>query len=108
MGNDNTMVLNAPHREYNLHLKDRAKNGAKSSILWEKEHPNATAWGSALCATPFAVATYSFVGGAAEYLGGTALGHGITNGLGYIVNAASKYLVDNRYFMNRKIKANMN
>ena len=90
LSNDNTMTLNAPHREYNIHLKDRALNGAKSNALWEKEHPTLTKWGYALGAAPFAVASIPFVGGAAEYAAGTALGQGITNGLGYIANAASK------------------
>lgn len=89
LSNDNTMTLNAPHREYNIHLKDRALNGAKSNALWEKEHPTLTKWGYALGAAPFAVASIPFVGGAAEYAAGTALGQGITNGLGYIANAAS-------------------
>ena len=89
LSNDNTMTLNAPHREYNIHLKDRALNGAKSNALWEKEHPTLTKWGYALGAAPFAVASIPFVGGAAEYAAGTALGQGITNGLGYLANAAS-------------------
>lgn len=90
MSNDNIMVLNNPHREYNIHLKDRAINGAKSNALWEKEHPALTKWGYALGAAPLAVAAYPFIGGAAEYAAGTALGQGITNGLGYIANTASK------------------
>lgn len=43
----------------------------------------------AATAVPFAVASYPFIGGAAEYMGGTALGQGLTRGLGYLSGAAS-------------------
>ena len=87
--NDATMVNNLPHREYNTHLKDNAINGAKSHAIWEQEHPNLAAWSNAAAAVPFAVATTPFVLGAGEALAGTALGQGITNGLGMVANAAS-------------------
>ena len=86
---DNTIVLNRPHREYNPHLKERAKRGAESNALWEKEHPIATVWGQTASAIPFAVAATPFALAAGEALVGTELGQGITNGLGLVANAAS-------------------
>lgn len=88
LSNDNTKVENAPHREYNTHLKENAERGAREHALWDKEHPNAAAWRDAATAVPFAVASYPFIGGAAEYMGGTALGQGFTRGLGYLPGAA--------------------
>lgn len=88
MSNDNTMVNNVPHREYNPHLKYSAIQGAKDHVLWEKQHPNATAWGNVAAAIPFAVAAAPFAAGIADYVGGTALGQGITEGLGYMANVA--------------------
>lgn len=41
--NDQTQVLNTPHREYNPHLKNKAIKGALSHNLWEQEHPNLSA-----------------------------------------------------------------
>lgn len=60
--NDQTQVLNTPHREYNSHLKNKAIKGALSHNLWEKEHPNLSAWSQALSAVPFAVASTPLVG----------------------------------------------
>ena len=87
--NDITMVNNLPHGEYNTHLKDNAINGAKSHAIWEQEHPNLAAWSNAAASVPFAVAAAPFVLGAGEAVAGTALGQGITNGLGIVANAAS-------------------
>lgn len=41
--NDQTQVLNTPHREYNPHLKNKTIKGALSHNLWEQEHPNLSA-----------------------------------------------------------------
>lgn len=90
MGNDNTQVNNVPHKEYNPNLKEAAINGAKSNAIWEKEHPNATAWRNTIESIPFAVAAAPFAVGTGDALAGTALGQTATNGLGYIANTASK------------------
>ncbi len=87
--NDATKVLNAPHREYNEHLKDRGVRGAKENAIWEQEHPNLASWGYAASALPFAVAATPIVAGTADAVAGTAIGQGITNGLGIVTNAAS-------------------
>ncbi len=87
--NDVTMVNNLPHGEYNTHLRDNAIRGAESHAAWEKEHPNAAAWGRVAGAVPFAVAAAPFVLGAGEALAGTALGQGISSGLGMVANVAS-------------------
>lgn len=60
--NDQTQVLDTPHREYNPHLRNKAVKGALSHNLWEQEHPNLTAWSQALSAVPFAVASVPLVG----------------------------------------------
>lgn len=60
--NDQTQVLDTPHREYNHHLRNKAIKGALSHNLWEKEHPNLSAWSQALSAVPFAVASTPLVG----------------------------------------------
>ena len=60
--NDQTQVLDTPHREYNPHLRNKAVKGALSHNLWEQEHPNLTAWSQALSAVPFAVASAPLVG----------------------------------------------
>lgn len=88
MSNDNTMVNNVPHREYNPQLRYSAVQGAKANALWDKEHPNFAAWRDVATALPFAVAAAPFTTGAAEYVGGTALGQGITRGLGYVTDVA--------------------
>lgn len=60
--NDQTQILDTPHREYNSHLRNKAIKGAFSHNLWEKEHPNLSAWSQALSAVPFAVASTPLVG----------------------------------------------
>lgn len=60
--NDQTQILDTPHREYNSHLRNKAIKGALSHNLWEKEHPNLSAWSQALSAVPFAVASIPLVG----------------------------------------------
>lgn len=90
MSNDKTKVNNAPHREYNPHLKDAAVRGAKDYALWDKQHPNAAAWRDVATAAPFGVIAAPFMDGVAS----TALGQGITRGLGFFADTA-KY---NRLF----------
>ena len=85
---DNTRVLNTSHREYNPHLKDAALRGAKSNALWEKEHPNATAWRDVALIAPFAVAAAPALAGAGDAWAGTTLGQGVANGLGILANTA--------------------
>lgn len=60
--NDQTQVLDTPHREYNPHLKTKFLEGARYHAAWEQEHPNLTAWNQALSAVPFAVASVPLVG----------------------------------------------
>lgn len=60
--NDQTQIFDTPHREYNPHLRNKAIKGALSHNLWEKEHPNLSAWSQALSAVPFAVASTPLVG----------------------------------------------
>ena len=60
--NDQTQIFTTPHREYNPHLRNKAIKGALSHNLWEKEHPNLSAWSQALSAVPFAVASTPLVG----------------------------------------------
>ena len=60
--NDQTQILDTPHREYNPHLRNKAIKGALSHNLWEKEHHNLSAWSQALSAVPFAVASTPLVG----------------------------------------------
>lgn len=60
--NDQTQILDTPHREYNSHLRNKAIKGALSHNLWEQEHPNLSAWSQALSAVPFAVASTPLVG----------------------------------------------
>lgn len=60
--NDKTQIFDTPHREYNPHLRNKAIKGALSHNLWEKEHPNLSAWSQALSAVPFAVASTPLVG----------------------------------------------
>lgn len=89
MSNDVTQVNNLPHKINNLHLQQRALEGAKGHAQWEKEHPNISAWSNAAAAVPFAVAAAPLVLGGGEAVAGTALGQGITNGLGIVANVAS-------------------
>lgn len=81
MSNDNTQVNNLPHREYNTHLKENAEKGAKEHALWEKEHPNLTAWGEVVGAIPFGVASIPLVAGTGQALLGTAAGQAVKNGV---------------------------
>lgn len=72
--NDQTQVLNIPHREYNPHLKNKAIKGALSHNLWEQEHPNLSAWSQALSAVPFAVASTPLIGTAGQSVMATTAG----------------------------------
>ena len=81
MSNDNTQVNNLPHREYNTHLKENAERGAKSHALWEKEHPNLTAWGEVAGAIPFGVASIPLVGGGGSALLSTTAGQAAKHGI---------------------------
>ena len=72
--NDNTSVYNVPHREYNLHLKDRAEQGAREAAIWREEHPTMSAWGDAAASVPLAVASVPLIAGGAEALAGTSAG----------------------------------
>lgn len=79
--NDNTQVLNTPHREYNPHLKGNAVKGALSHNLWEQEHPNLSAWGQAAAAVPFAVASAPLVGALGQSALSTTAGQAIRSGI---------------------------
>ncbi len=79
--NDNTRVLNAPHKEYNSHLKYETLLGAKKSAAWEKEHPYLSGMGYALGAAPFAVASTPFVIGGGELVGSATVAPWIDAGL---------------------------
>jgi hypothetical protein len=81
MSNDNTQVNNLPHREYNTHLKENAEKGAKEHALWEKEHPNLTAWGEVAGAIPFGVASIPLIAGTSQTLLGTATGQAVKSGI---------------------------
>lgn len=61
LGNDNTQINNLPHREYNTYLKENGERGAREHALWDKEHPNLSAWRDAATAVPFAVASAPLV-----------------------------------------------
>lgn len=80
MSNDNTHVNNLPHREYNTHLKENAGKGAKEHALWEKKHPNLTAWGEIAGAIPFGVASIPLIVGTGQTLLGTAAGQAVKSG----------------------------
>lgn len=81
MSNDNTQVNNLPHREYNTHLKENAQKGAKEHALWEKEHPNLTAWGEVAGAIPFGVTSIPLVASTGQTLLGTAAGQAVKSGV---------------------------
>lgn len=85
MSNDNTQVNNLPHREYNTHLKENAQKGAKEHALWEKEHPNLTAWGEIAGAIPFGVASIPLVASTGQALLGTAAGQAVKNGVSKVL-----------------------
>ena len=85
--NDNAWVETPlTYRQKNPHLSRKAEEGAKAHAAWEKEHPNLTAWGNVLGATPFVVAAYPFAATAGAGLtalgdaaAATTVGQGITN-----------------------------
>lgn len=79
--NDQTQVLNTPHREYNPHLKNKAIKGALSHNLWEQEHPNLSAWSQALSAVPFAVASTPLIGAAGQSVMVTTAGQAARAGI---------------------------
>lgn len=79
--NDQTQVLNTPHREYNPHLKNKAIKGALSHNLWEQEHPNLSAWSQALSAVPFAVASTPLIGTAGQSVMATTAGQAARAGI---------------------------
>lgn len=86
--NDNTSVYNVPHREYNLHLKNRAEQGAREAAIWREEHPTMSAWGDAAASVPLAVASVPLIAGGAEALAGTSAGQAISSGLLSLSNLA--------------------
>lgn len=90
MSNDRTRVNNVPHREYNTQLKDNALRGAREHNLWDKEHPNLSAWRDFATAVPFGVAAAPFVGG----LGETALGQAAINGAEKIMSKPAAKAID--------------
>lgn len=79
--NDQTQVLNTPHREYNPHLKNKAIKGALFHNLWEQEHPNLSAWSQALSAVPFAVASTPLIGTAGQSVMATTAGQAARAGI---------------------------
>jgi len=79
--NDNTRVNNLPHREYNTHLKANTERGAREHALWDKEHPNLSAWRDAATAVPLAVAATPIVLGTGQGLLGTTAGQAVKHGL---------------------------
>lgn len=79
--NDNTQVLNSPHREYNPHLRNKAIQGALSHNLWEQEHPNLSAWSQAAAAVPFAVASAPLVGALGQSALSTTAGQAVRSGI---------------------------
>ena len=72
--NDKTQVNNLPHREYNTSLKANGERGAREHALWDKEHPNLSAWRDAATTIPFGIAAIPLVGGGGSSLLGTAAG----------------------------------
>ena len=81
MSNDNTRVLNAPHKEYNSHLKYGTLQGATKSAAWEKEHPYLSGMGYTLGAAPLAVASAPFIIGGGELAGSATVAPWIDAGL---------------------------
>lgn len=79
--NDQTQVLNTPHREYNPHLKNKTIKGALFHNLWEQEHPNLSAWSQALSAVPFAVASTPLIGAAGQSVMATTAGQAARAGI---------------------------
>ena len=58
--NDNTKVLNIPHRNYNQALQRKFQRGAKQNAAWDKDHPVAAKWRNVATTIPFAVAAAPF------------------------------------------------
>ena len=58
--NDNTKVLNIPHRNYNQALQRKFQRGAKQNAAWDKDHPVAAKWRNVVTTIPFAVAAAPF------------------------------------------------
>lgn len=81
MSNDRTKVNNLPHREYNTHLRERTERGAKEHSLWDKEHPNLSAWRDFTTAIPFGVAAAPLVGGGGSALLETGMGQAAKHGI---------------------------
>lgn len=81
ISNDRTKVNNLPHREYNTHLRERGERGAKEHSLWDKEHPNLSAWRDFITAIPFGVAATPLVGGGGSALLETGMGQAAKHGL---------------------------
>nr|DAT77951.1 MAG TPA: hypothetical protein [Caudoviricetes sp.] len=79
--NDQTQILNIPHREYNPHLKNKAIKGALSHNLWEQEHPNLSAWSQVISAVPFAVASTPLIGTAGQSVMATTAGQAARAGI---------------------------
>lgn len=84
--NDQTQVLNTPHREYNPHLKNKAIKGALSHNLWEQEHPNLSAWSQALSAVPFAVASAPLIGATGQSVMATTAGQTARAGISSLMS----------------------
>lgn len=81
MSNDRTKVNNLPHREYNTHLRERGERGAKEHALWDKEHPNLSAWRDFTTAIPLGVAVTPLVGGGGSALLETGMGQAAKHGI---------------------------
>lgn len=90
MSNDRTRVNNVPHREYNTHLRENALRGAREHNLWDREHPNLSAWRDFATAVPFGIAATPLVGG----LGETALGQAAINGAEKIMSKPAVKAID--------------
>lgn len=58
--NDNTKVLNIPHRNYNQALQRKFQRGAKQNAAWDKDHPVAAKWRNVATTIPFVVAAAPF------------------------------------------------
>lgn len=92
--NDNTQVLNTPHREYNSNLEYNTLRGAQSHSLWEKEHPNLASWSYAASALPWVVAAYPFMAATGETAAGTALGQTTLNTAEAVFNTPLMQMID--------------
>ena len=95
MGNDRTQVINLPHRQYNTHLKANAERGAREHALWDKEHPNLSAWRDAATAVPLAVAFAPLVLGGGQGLLCTTTGQAVKHGLAALMENPSMQFANN-------------